>query len=504
MVLTGQSLRLFEQHLNPGGTMADRPNILIFMPDQLRADCVGCFGNPFVQTPNIDALASRGTRFDNAWANHPVCGPSRVNLMTGWYPHTRGHRTLTHLLTPEEPNLLKYLKEGGYQVAWAGARGDVFAPGVTEQSTHFSGWTTKPIRKQMGMGPQFAEGSALYDAFYHGIRASDSNWLDFDEAATQTAIDWLQSEPGGPWCLWVPLIFPHLPFEVEQSWYDMYAGQPVAPRFSGAGENKPGHHAAIREKLGTNRLSEDEWLEITRVYYAMISRVDDQLGRIVSTMDQHNLTKDTLTYFFTDHGEYLGDFGLVEKWPSGMDRSLLQNPLIVAGPGVKENVTASSFVEMVDILPTVLEQAEIPVTHTHFGKSFAPLLSDHKVILRDAAFSEGGFTIDEISLFEESGGQYAKKAQLQHDQPELVGKAIALRNSDYTYVYRLYEQDELYDRTKDPAETINIIDGASLGHIASEMKDAILNWLVATTDDIPWQPDPRFPKIKNGQHERFD
>ena len=135
--------------------MSDRPNILIFMPDQLRADCVGCFGNPLVQTPHIDALANRGTRFDNAWANHPVCGPSRVNLMTGWYPHTRGHRTLTHLLSPQDPNLLKYLKEGGYQVAWAGARGDVFAPGVTEQSTHFCGWTKKPERKQMGMGPQF-------------------------------------------------------------------------------------------------------------------------------------------------------------------------------------------------------------------------------------------------------------------------------------------------------------------------------------------------------------
>ena len=203
--------------------MSDRPNILIFMPDQLRADCVGCFGNPLVQTPHIDALANRGTRFDNAWANHPVCGPSRVNLMTGWYPHTRGHRTLTHLLSPQDPNLLKYLKEGGYQVAWAGARGDVFAPGVTEQSTHFCGWTTKPERKQMGMGPQFNEGSALYDAFYHGIRPSQSNWIDFDEAATQTAIDWLESAPEGPWCLWVPLIFPHLPFEVEQPWYDLYA-----------------------------------------------------------------------------------------------------------------------------------------------------------------------------------------------------------------------------------------------------------------------------------------
>jgi arylsulfatase A-like enzyme len=483
--------------------MTERPNILMFMPDQLRADCVGCFGNPFVQTPNIDALAKRGTRFDNAWANHPVCGPSRVNLMTGWYPHTRGHRTLTHLLTPDEPNMLKYLKEGGYQVAWAGARGDVFAPGVTEQSTHFCGWATKPVRNKMGMGPQYPEGSALYDAFYHGIRESTANWIDFDEAATQTAIDWLESEPDGPWCLWVPLIFPHLPFEVEQFWYDMYAGQTVAPRYTSQGVNKPAHHHAIRNKLGTDRLKEEEWQEIIRVYYAMVSRVDDQLGRIVSAMDQHNQSKNTLTYFFTDHGEYLGDFGLVEKWPSGLDRCLLQNPLIVAGPGVQENVTASSFVEMVDILPTVLEQAEVPVAHTHFGRSLVPVLKDAKIEIRDAAFSEGGFTIDEIPLFEEPDGEYAKKGQLQHESPELVGKAISLRNSDYTYIYRLYEQDELYDRSNDPNETTNIIDTAEMNLKAGELREKVLNWLVTTNDDIPWQPDPRFPKIQHGQHETF-
>ncbi|MFT4714225.1 MAG: arylsulfatase A-like enzyme [Candidatus Azotimanducaceae bacterium] len=483
--------------------MTERPNILMFMPDQLRADCVGCFGNPFVQTPNIDALAKRGTRFDNAWVNHPVCGPSRVNLMTGWYPHTRGHRTLTHLLTSDEPNLLKYLKEDGYQVAWAGARGDVFAPGVTEQSTHFCGWTTKPVRNKMGMGPQYPEGSALYDAFYHGIRDSTSNWVDFDEAATQTAIEWLESEPDGPWCLWVPLIFPHLPFEVEQFWYDMYAGQSVAPRYSSKGVNKPAHHRAIRNKLGTGRLKEEEWQEIIRVYYAMVSRVDDQLGRIVSAMNQHNHSANTLTYFFTDHGEYLGDFGLVEKWPSGLDRCLLQNPLIVAGPGVQENATASSFVEMVDILPTVLEQAEVPVAHTHFGRSLVPVLKDAKIQIRDAAFSEGGFTIDEIRLFEEPGGEYAKKGQLQLELPELVGKAISLRNSDYTYIYRLYEQDELYDRSQDPNETKNIIDATDMNLKAAELREKVLNWLVTTNDDIPWQPDPRFPKIQHGQHETF-
>src|SRR4051812_45885297 len=121
-----------------------RPNLLLFMPDELRADAVGAFGNPVVQTPNIDALAARGTKWTDAYAQHSVCGPSRVSLFTGWYPHVAGHRTLTNLLKPWEPNLLKLLRDSGYNVAWVGQRGDTFAPGVTELSTDFAGWKVAP------------------------------------------------------------------------------------------------------------------------------------------------------------------------------------------------------------------------------------------------------------------------------------------------------------------------------------------------------------------------
>ena len=478
-----------------------RPNILIFMPDQQRADTIGCFGNSAIQTPHIDALAARGTRFSNAWVNHPVCSPSRVNMMTGWYPHTRGHRSLTHLVQPHEPNLLKYLKQGGYQVAWAGARGDVFAPGVTEASTHFCGWTTKPDRR--AMGPQFAEQSALYNSFYHGRRPGPGTWMDFDEASTCTAIDWLNSKPEGPWCLWLPLIFPHLPFEVEDPWYSMYQSEDLPERGVHYGEGKPLFHAALRDKYGTERLSEDEWTEIRRVYYGMVSRVDSQFGRVMQALESIGGTDNTLVIYLTDHGEYLGDFGLIEKWPSGMDRCLLQNPLIMAGPGVKEGVTASTFTEMVDILPTLLDQAEIEVGHTHFGRSLTPALLNPRATVREQAFSEGGFSLDELGLLEISSGEYANKANLQHEHPELVGKTIALRDEQYTFVYRLYENNELYDRAIDPDETINRIDSRELQSVALDMQARVQDWLVQSADVIPWQADPRFPKIPHGRHDDF-
>ena len=480
--------------------MTRRPNILIFMPDQQRADAIGCFGNPYIQTPNIDALAKRGTRFQNAFANHPVCGPSRVNLMTGWYPHTRGHRTLTHLVQAGEPNLLKYLKQDGYNVAWAGARGDVFAPGVTEASTNFCGWTRKP--NKMSMGPQYEDQSPLYNAFYHGKRPGET-WLDFDEAATLTALDWLKERPKGPWCLWIPLIFPHLPFEVEDPWYSMYQTSDVPARISSHGHGKPGFHQAIRDKLGTERLTEANWQEILRVYYGMISRVDDQLGRVMKELDHIGETDNTLTLFFTDHGEYAGDFGLVEKWPSGLDDCLLHNPLIVAGPGVKENMTAETFTEMVDILPTLLEVAEIEPNHTHFGKSLVPSFSDPTTMIRDCAYSEGGFAFSELDLLERAQGEYANKANLQHEKPELVGKAISIRTAEYTYVYRLYENDEIYDRAQDPAEETNLIQDPALEDTIAGLKSRVLDWLFSTADVIPWDSDPRFPKIPNGHHDPF-
>ena len=186
-----------------------------------------------------------------------------------------------------------------------------------------------------------------------------------------------------------------------------------------------------------------------------------------------------------------------------MDRCLLQNPLIMAGPGIKAGETASTFTEMVDIMPTLLELAEIDVTHTHFGKSLVDVLGDPKATIRDCAFSEGGYTVDEEHLMENPSGEYTNKGELQHQQPKTAGKTASLRTYDYTYVYRLYEDDELYDRAADPQERINLIHAPELESTRQEMKEKMFDWVYSTADVIPWQGDPRFPKVPSGQHEAF-
>src|SRR5690349_11406635 len=130
--------------------MSRQTNFVVIVADQLRADALGSFGRPDAATPNLDALAAEGTIFTNAFVQHPVCSPSRASFLTGWYPHTAGHRTLDGLLRSDEPNFLRTFRDNGYRVAWAGDRGDTFAPGATEVSVDEHGFAERPVGSMWG------------------------------------------------------------------------------------------------------------------------------------------------------------------------------------------------------------------------------------------------------------------------------------------------------------------------------------------------------------------
>lgn len=468
-----------------------RPNFVIFVPDQLRADAVGAFGNSFVSTPHMDALAARGTRFTQAYVQHPVCSPSRASLLTGWYPHTAGHRTLTHLLKSHEPNLLRILKDAGYHVTWAGARGDTFAPGVTEESVHEYGFSTMPT---MGYGGDYPDG--VWSRLFYRGRVPDDGRIDPDEAAVRTAEDWLRQPPQQPWVLFVPLVAPHCPFQVEEPWFSQVDRDAIPdPAIPGDPSGEPRYMQAIRERYGLGEATPEQWREVVATYYGMVARLDDHLGRVMTAVDRAGAADSTVTLFFADHGEYLGDHGLIEKWPSAMHDCITRDPLIISGGGFGKNQVSDAMVEMVDILPTVLELAGVEAPHRHFGRSLVPLLCDPDSEHRAYAFTEGGFTIEEEPQMERPAFPYDKKGELQHEDPILVGKAVAVRDREWTYVWRLYEQPELYHRATDPHERTNLTGHAAHTEVARRMHDAVLRWLMETADIIPEQPDPRLPQV---------
>ena len=273
---------------------------------------------------------------------------------------------------------------------------------------------------------------------------------------------------------------------------------PIPAATTSAGAGKARFMDAYRGVYGWDEVTDDEFREIRATYYGMVSRTDDQLRRIMEAVDTTGQAERTGWIYGTDHGEYLGDYGLVEKWPSGLDPQLTRNPLIISVPGAPEGRVCGAMVEMVDLLPTVLELADTEAHHTHFGRSLVPLLHDADTAHRDAAFCEGGFRTTDAHLLEAAGWIYEPKGRLQQERVELVGKATCIRTPEWSYVQRLYEGDELYDRQADPDETTNLIDQPETAAVAADLRARLLDWYLDTTDVIPWDADPRFPDIEHG------
>lgn len=477
--------------------VSSRPNFVLFMPDQLRYDCIGTFGNNHIKTPNIDSLAASGTKFTNCFLQHSVCSQSRCSIFTSKYPHVTGKRGLNSLLQPHEDNFLKSLKEDGYHVAVLGPRGDLFASGATELSVDEYGFIIEPETSFLGkIEKQPVDLKRVFDLwgnlFYEGRR--DIN-VDYDEAVIKSAELWLRNPPKDkPWLLLLPLIFPHCPFTVEEPYFSLYDREAL-PDPSEA-RNKTGYEPQyfdyVRKVFQLEDVSKKVWKEIAAVYYGMISRVDAQLGRILRLVD----VSDTYTLFFTDHGEYLGDHGLIEKWPSGVSDCLVHEPLIISGPQISEGMVVDALTEMVDIGSTILELSGVKINYQTNGKSMIPLLKSKVSHLRDFVISEGGFLLSEEPIIEyPTSFPYTLKGKIQHEHTEVVGRVIALRDENYTFVYRLYEKGELYHRKNDPQELHNLIDSSSHSHLIAKYEKILLRFLLESSDHAPLTMDGRFPTV---------
>jgi len=335
----------------------------------------------------------------------------------------------------------------------------------------------------------FPEDHKWFSAFYHGRQETEPN--DFDAATVQTAVDWLTDGLPEPWCLFVPLLFPHPPFTAAEPWFSMHDRSDVPLPVQTDRNRRPRFMQAIHDRYGLARLDDADWREVIATYYGMTSRVDHQLGQVLEAVERAGAANTTVTFFFTDHGEYLGDYGLIEKWMAGLDACLVHNPLIVHDPRAGSGVV-ESFAELIDLTPTLLDLAEIEAGHTHFGRSLVPLLNDPSRSHRDAAFSEGGFLAAEEPLLEAGAkGHYRHKQDLQHEDPTLTGRAISIRTDRWAYTERLYEGPELFDRVTDPNETVNLAGSTDTVDVERDLKDRIFRWLFETSDVIPWTPDPR-------------
>jgi choline-sulfatase len=474
-------------------------NIIYFNPDQLRADLLGCYGDPLVQTPNFDRLAREGVRFDQCHVQHTVCTPSRCSFTTGWYPHVRGHRTLWHTLQPDEPNTLKYLKSAGYEVHWIG-KNDLLSPDAfADAVTRVHDWTWQGG----GARDRFAPDEPGFQSFLFGPSPGHmTDWFQMEQA-----VEFLRGRQpdDAPFMLYLPFVLPHCPFTCPQPWYDMYDPEALPPMRPADLPHMPAFHRLIRRYRRLDEMDARTLRKLRAVYLGMISYVDAILGRLLDALDETGLAESTALYAFSDHGEWAGDYGLVEKWPSGLDDCLTRVPLLVRAPGCQAGHAVAEPVELFDIMPTTLEMAGVACTHTHFAQSLAPQLAGAAGDPARAVFAEGGYDPHEPHCFEgmvggfqdvvgDPHGVYYPKGLQQQEHPASVGRCAMIRTATHKLVHRPADVSELYDLAADPAETVNRYGDPACAAVQGALERRLLDWYVRTSDVVPWQRDDRgFP-----------
>lgn len=501
--------------------MDKKPHIIIFNVDQWRGDVLGHLGNPAAETPNLDQLVKKdAVSFSNAFCQNPVCTPSRCSFMTGWYSHVRGHRTMNHMLHSErgEPNLLRILKENGYFVWWS-FRNDLipaqddfkrisdiyYLPSKEDLKRWGHKW--KPNLHTSAKKWRGKSDSDSYYSFFAGKldTEGDDIYFDFDWGSILGAIDFIRDyQDEKPLCMYIALANPHPPYGIEDPWFSKIDRKKLPPRKQTPKDwiGKPSLLKGIYERQNLQGWSEEKWDELRATYYGMCARIDYQFGLIIDELKKANIFDDSAIFFFSDHGDFTGDYGLVEKTQNTFEDCLTNVPFIIKPP---KNITfnprvCNKLVELIDFPATVYALTEIEPPYTHFGRNLIPLLQGVTNKHRNAVFCEGGRLYGEVQAMEKvskselrSSGLYWPRLSLQiSDDAPYHGKAVMCRTREFKYIKRLYEEDELYDLRDDPEELYNIINDPKYSKILSTLKERILSWYLETCDIVPFEIDRRF------------
>jgi arylsulfatase A-like enzyme len=489
--------------------MPKPPHIVIFNPDQWRGDVLGHMGNPAAVTPNLDRAVETDTvSFLNAFCQNPVCTPSRCSFMTGWYPHVRGHRTMYHMLRADEPMLLRTLREAGYFVWWGGKNDLVPGQLGYDDYCDVKFRPSRPVYPNPHNieGWRGAIGSDTYYSFYYGhLEKDDDNehYYDGDWANVLGAIDFVRDAPDDqPLCIYLPLGYPHPPYAVEDPYYSIIDRGKMPPRIPTQHEwnGRPSILKGIQRNQNLQNWSEDRWTELRATYYGMCARVDAQFGLLMETLREAGMYDDTAVFLFSDHGDFTGDYGLVEKTQNTFEDCLTRVPFLIKPPAqipVKPGIR-DALVELIDFPATVEALTGVTPAHTHFGRSLLPVLAGQTEEHRDAVFCEGGRLHGETHCMEleststqNPSGLYWPRMEMQRSEGPEHSKAVMCRSHDFKYVRRLYESDELYDLRDDPSELDNRIDDPALAGVLAELKDRLLSFYLETGDVVPHDTDRR-------------
>ncbi len=430
------------QNDNEAG-MNGRPNILHIMADQLTAFALRAYGNRVCRTPHLDTLAARGTVFENCYCNFPVCAPSRASMLTGRLPSRLGVYDNACEFPSSAPTVAYYLSALGYHTSLAGKMHFI---GPDQLHGYQERLTTDIYPSDFGWTPDWrlmipvaATGLNLRSVVESGT-CRRSLQLDYDDEVAARAIqriyDYGRNPAGRPFFFTVSFTHPHNPYVITDEYWNRYDPADIdAPRVPPPppAQDDP-HSRRLREiyRFDEYRVDAEDVRRSRHAYYAMISYVDDQVGRILQALRDMDLEDDTVVVFTSDHGDMLGERGLWYKWT--LLEGAVRIPLIVATPGQLPGRVRDP-VSLLDLLPTLMDLGggrDLQPASDMEGESLLPWLEGRQRPRPDRP------------VFAEMNADGA------------LGPCLMVRRGPWKYIYAESDPPQLFQVEDDPGETRNL------------------------------------------------
>ncbi len=454
----------------------EHPNVVILHADQFRWDALGAYGlNPTGLTPNLDAVARRGTLFRNAITNQPVCAPSRACLMTGQYPARHGVWRNGPGLAPDAPTIATAFRQAGYTTNYIG-------------KWHLAPRTMGPVTPEYRGGfldlweasnvlefTSHPYAGNLYDANGKEIHFSDIYRVDF---LTELAVRFLRQKPQQPFLLVVANIEPHF----QNDWNRFVAPNGYAARYA---------NPFVPQDL---RFFPGDWQSQLPDYYGCIAKIDEAAGTILKTLAEEGMEENTIFGFASDHGCHFRTRNT--EYKRSPHESSIHVPLVIQGPGFNRSQVISQLVSMVDIAPTLLEAAGVPIPGTMQGKSAMPLVEGRAEGWRNEVFIQmSEFVVGRALRTEQWTYAVAatnRKGEIpsprgdrytEHQTPNLTGGSTIAPYSDR------YVEYQLYDLFSDPHQLVNLTGRDESLRVAAELRER-LKVRMADAGDHPAEIGP--------------
>lgn len=477
--------------------MNGKPNFILIMTDQQRADLRASRGFALDTMPFLDSLSEKGCDFTNSYTPNPICMAARVSLFTGRTPETHKVRSNHNFIDATyTKDLLDVLKEKGYKTALCGKnhshrRASDFD--FAKVNGHLGG------EGEINATSEEKEFSDFLKSTNHlesDIPSPGGTEVQFPFRNVRDALEFIDGrDKDSPFFLWISMAEPHNPSQVPYPYFDMFPRESL-PKITNesALESKSRRFKELRaiweEVLGEN--INDRILRTRSNYYGMLSLIDDQIKRLYNGLSERELLDNTYIIYLSDHGDFVGEYGLLRKGVELPD-ILTKIPTVWIGPNIKPR-RCPYFISLIDILPTVCDIIDAPIPDGVQGKSYLSLLKgdDTSKDEFDTAYMESGYggliwNSDDALTPEEEGT--SDKARSRYDCLNTwtqSGVVRALRYDRYKIQLDSEENGFLYDLESDPLELVNLWDNPSYSQTKIKMLTLLSREMMNHYDPLPY------------------